>query len=64
MLIKSVRSTIFILIGFCILISLQELRKGSIIFDELTVRANLCDLSVCHHDYDITLREEPNTMGN
>ena len=56
--------TIFILIGFHILISLQEMGKGSIVFHELSVRANLCDLAVCHHHYDITLGEEPNPMSH
>ena len=46
------------------LVRLQELGKCSVVFKELTVRANLRDLAVCHHHYDITLREEPDTMSH
>ena len=56
--------TIFVFIGFHILICLQETGKVSVIFNELIVRADLCDLSVCHYHYDITLREEPNAMSH
>ena len=38
--------------------------KVPIIFNELIVRTNLCDLAICHHHYDITLREEPNPMSH
>ena len=46
------------------LVSLQKLCKSTVVFKELIVRADLCDLSICHHHYDITLREEPNTMSH
>ena len=42
----------------------QKLGKGSVIVDELIVRADLCDLAICHHHYDITLREKPNPMSH
>ena len=45
-------------------VGLKELGKGSVIVDELIVRADLCDLAICHHHYDITLREKPNPMSH
>ena len=54
----------FVFIFIHTLISLQELGKGSIIVDELSVRADLCDLAIHHHHNDITLREESNPMGH
>jgi hypothetical protein len=55
---------VFILIFVHTLISLQKLGKVSVIVDELIVRADLCDLAICHHHYDITLREKPNPMSH
>ena len=55
---------VFILIFIHTLISLQELGKGSIIVNKLIVRADLCDLAIRHHHYDITLREKPNPMSH
>ena len=46
------------------LVRLQELSKGFIVFHEFSVRADLRDLAVYHHHYDITLREKPNPMSH
>ena len=43
---------------------MEELGKGSILINELGVRAHLCDLATGYHHDDVTLREEPNPMGH
>ena len=53
---------VFIFIGVQTLVSLEKLGKVSIIVNELSVSAQLSDLTVSHHHYDITLREVPNPM--
>ena len=42
----------------------DEVGKHSVVVHEVVVGAHLCDAAAVHHHYLVTLREEPNTVGD